>query len=928
MIEDNPTSRDGYQKRLVSRAMELTKKKHDKNIKRTELSETNSGIRFVQEYLGPVEDRLREIMHPYDIQGKGRKPKWYKWVRGLPPRLSADVALRGAVDAAAKGYTKTKTCEFIGKILVTQSVYHVVQGTTARQRLFEKYVAQKMEAKGNPYRRQDYLLFKAAELGFNSQEYLEDDGLLYRNIGSALLDAVIVATGDFILDRKYKKDGDTEQTWYVEFGPKVQNLIKSNQLKFDLMSPTFAVSAAPPVDWGLESDGGPYGDDALDMNISLVRSASPAQQEDLMKAMASGDLDTCLNALNMIQGVPYVINEYVFNAVTWVRTNEKGDDLESFPSLIMGGEVPRHLTAEEKETQDVAAYYKNRGEIMEANNLAISNGVNVSRALEEAETLIQGDVEHNTGNHFYLPHNFDKRGRVYHISDFGHHNTDYMRAMFMFANKQPVDDGNIFWLYIQIANSWGNKVDKRELEGRKQWVLENKDAIIAAGQDFKSEANFDFWSKADDPFAFLAAAHELFLVEDAKKWGNVHETGLIISLDASSSGVQHFSLSLLSEADAKKVNLYDEAPNDLYETCLLKAHEIMDADEAKHTKALRANPVTPDDIAAQNLHLLALEQIKEDLTINSTVAKKRRKAAQRRWNNTGSAQRLKAQSNLISIEQTKAHSGLNDDPSYPHNRRLYGRSVVKRNIMTFFYSSRKFGFAQQLRKDWMNKLTDDVRRGKLDEHPFGEDKGFKASTYLADVHERAVRAVVTSADEGMGFIMSVAKILAKDGIHFKFVTPLNFPVHQYYRKSEQDTQTVAGFGRKVSPKRKAIHYATYTDEINEEKSGNASSPNIIHAMDATHLMMVADRCAKYGVSDLMVVHDSFGAKIGDVGTLRRFLLEELVALYKDYNLYEEILKQAKDQHPKGHSPRMRWPDLPKRGKIDWQQVLKSKNSFS
>ena len=69
----------------------------------------------------------------------------------------------------------------------------------------------------------------------------------------------------------------------------------------------------------------------------------------------------------------------------------------------------------------------------------------------------------------------------------------------------------------------------------------------------------------------------------------------------------------------------------------------------------------------------------------------------------------------------------------------YDRSFIKRNAMTFSYSSRSYGFAEQLRTDIMKPLSRNVRLGELDEHPFGKDRGYFASVVLARVHEQAIR---------------------------------------------------------------------------------------------------------------------------------------------------------------------------------------------
>ena len=46
-------------------------------------------------------------------------------------------------------------------------------------------------------------------------------------------------------------------------------------------------------------------------------------------------------------------------------------------------------------------------------------------------------------------------------------------------------------------------------------------------------------------------------------------------------------------------------------------------------------------------------------------------------------------------------------------------------------------------------------------------------------------------------------------------------------------------------------YKEYTEAVDVSKSADAISPNVIHAMDATHLMMTVLTCKDAGVNDLM-----------------------------------------------------------------------------
>jgi DNA-directed RNA polymerase len=59
------------------------------------------------------------------------------------------------------------------------------------------------------------------------------------------------------------------------------------------------------------------------------------------------------------------------------------------------------------------------------------------------------------------------------------------------------------------------------------------------------------------------------------------------------------------------------------------------------------------------------------------------------------------------------------------------RKVVKRNVMSYFYSSNAYGMAKQQREELMQELADKVESGKLKKHPF-EGESDAAAKYMAD----------------------------------------------------------------------------------------------------------------------------------------------------------------------------------------------------
>ena len=122
----------------------------------------------------------------------------------------------------------------------------------------------------------------------------------------------------------------------------------------------------------------------------------------------------------------------------------------------------------------------------------------------------------------------------------------------------------------------------------------------------------------------------------------------------------------------------------------------------------------------------------------------------------------------------------------------------------------------------------------------------------------------------------------------------------------------------------------YLDVVNKTESVNAVAPNIIHSMDATHLMMTALMCQELGVDDLMVVHDSFATNLDGIAGLAWAVRRAFVNLYKEYNLYQEFRDQcaARLSDPDRIARLPEVPEIRNTGKLDLEGVMESDYCFS
>lgn len=268
------------------------------------------------------------------------------------------------------------------------------------------------------------------------------------------------------------------------------------------------------------------------------------------------------------------------------------------------------------------------------------------------------------------------------------------------------------------------------------------------------------------------------------------------------------------------------------------------------------------------------------------------------------------------------------------------RGLVKRNVMTFAYSSELFGFAQQQREDLMNPLTLKVLEGQLVEHPYGLDNGFKASMYIAKVVWRAVNEIVKDASNGMKFFQKCAQALAHERKGLVWYTPVGLPVlHKYtdwdcvrvrlflYDKSVPVTAAKPQdkvIGDHVLKGVRANIRTKPNEHINKAKAKSAVAPNVIHSLDGSHLLLTVLASKYKGIRSYSLIHDSFGTHAGKTSEFFYTIRETFVDMYEDYDPFEEIAYHT----TKALEDKSKAPELPQRGDLDLSQVINSLYAFA
>eukprot|EP00913_Durusdinium_trenchii_P011041 g10365.t1 len=94
----------------------------------------------------------------------------------------------------------------------------------------------------------------------------------------------------------------------------------------------------------------------------------------------------------------------------------------------------------------------------------------------------------------------------------------------------------------------------------------------------------------------------------------------------------------------------------------------------------------------------------------------------------------------------------------------------------------------------------------------------------------------------------------------------------------------------ISSKRQTVSLRTGDDvPINKNKQRMGFPPNFIHSLDASHMMMVAERCQQRQIA-FAAVHDSFWSHAADIPVLNEEIREAFIELYQKpvlQDLYED-----------------------------------------
>ena len=356
-------------------------------------------------------------------------------------------------------------------------------------------------------------------------------------LGGWLLDCICVTSQWF--EKQLVREGKKTVNFIVPT-PEFMEIRDDVMATAELFSPLAWPMLIEPNDWSNESQGGYLLNEVM-RGYPMVRKVGPT--------LIQGE--TPITFLNRIQKVSHTLNPFIVGVAETLQG--RGIELGKFVPVVELPLPPK--PADIAENYDSRKDYRRRAaEVMNVNAQQFKRSCRTRMTMNAVKVFKDKEK-------FFIPWSFDYRGRTYPIPAFlTPQDTDFGKSLLMFYEQAFMTYEAEGWIRFQVATTYGNSLDKSTMEDRQNWVLHNHDLITRVATD--PIGNLSDWESADEPWQFLASAHEYYhtCILCDKNY-----TSLPIAVDATCSGLQILAGLARDKSTAQLVNVCpSDKPQDAY----------------------------------------------------------------------------------------------------------------------------------------------------------------------------------------------------------------------------------------------------------------------------------------------------------------------------------------------------------------------------
>lgn len=506
--------------------------------------------KLIARMYAPVSEYIKEHQ---DTTTRGSGAKYRNWIRALPAETVAVIALNTIIGRLQStqyriDLQQKNTLPVLARQIADRLVLEVrIREAEKVNPLYMKRVHEQIEThhtKSERHIRGVYHNAYARVVGdYVTLEGLSDIDML--QIGKFGVDACVQAG----LIELVKGTGKSGKLYVFQFTPEIQEYLFS----FDSTDVRGVVNIeassmrCPPDTWTTLIDGGYITARRKSLRPLLsVSSMRRSVRRDVMEDFTAEKMPMVFKAGNYLQSIAYEVHTPTLEAISKLWFS--GGGVLGVPTKSM----PAKPEFPFPEDWDKGSATPEEMEVFTRWKLATSIYYTSmvkwgSRTREIATFLRRADYK----GPLWFPVFTDSRGRWYYRGVPNPQGTDLSKAVLHFHEKKPLGKRGVFWLKVAIANGYG--YDKVRFHERAQWTDDNwkliQTALEAPGD------HPDVWGN-DSPWCMFSAAYELnqaYLSGDPESYC----TGIPVHMDATCSGLQHFSAMLRDPVGGQYVNLFD-----------------------------------------------------------------------------------------------------------------------------------------------------------------------------------------------------------------------------------------------------------------------------------------------------------------------------------------------------------------------------------
>ncbi|MFT3671327.1 DNA-directed RNA polymerase [Aestuariivirga sp.] len=199
------------------------------------------------------------------------------------------------------------------------------------------------------------------------------------------------------------------------------------------------------------------------------------------------------------------------------------------------------------------------------------------------------------------------------------------------------------------------------------------------------------------------------------------------------------------------------------------------------------------------------------------------------------------------------------------------RSLTKRPVMILPYGGTRQAYAKYIR-EWIKETDPDHKLVPI-------EKRGETARWLVPLMWNAVMQHTGRAQEVMEWLKKCARVSFAEEMPLTWITPVGFIVRHFYGTEEHQRIRISIDGKSYQ-----IAFVERTPKPAKRDILSGISPNFVHSMDASMMLITVLMAEQSGITSLALIHDSFGTTAGNMHRLGQIIREAFLENYKTCSL--------------------------------------------